>query len=252
MPARPITDNLRSQLPFKCSKPNPADCRLHRRRFLATRTKINKVAALEADRIEHLRDQVRMQMVNADLDANLKPRTDKNGHTTVSVFRAGPVVEAPKRKGEYVSFYEQADALAPAGRHGRMRAVFASPSIGGVNRWVEGVASVGQDPKVHELRVDPDKAYLYSIDAWERASWTLDKTQTEQLMKNYWASGMTMNDWVNRVRAGEILDPEKYELLLPFEDVASVKTVSTERVINWNLSSSEGAKNRVLKALKGR
>ena len=243
---------MRSQLPFKCSKPNPADCRLHRGRFFAARAKLNKAYALEAERIQQLRNQERMKQVNADLDANLKPRTDRSGRTTVSVFRAGPVVETPKRQGEYVSFYEQADEMAPAGRHGRMQAVFASPTVGGVNRWVEGVASVRQDPKVHELRIDPDKTYLYSVEAWERASWTLDASQTPRLMGEYWASGMTMSQWIQRVRAGEVLDPEQYELLLPFEDVLSAKPVSDERVVRWNLAGTDAAKARVLRVLRGR
>lgn len=139
------------------------------------------------------------------------------------VYRSGAPV-APLERGCERASYEAADALRPAGRQGRMDAIFASPTLAGVTRWVRANAmcNIG-DVLVRELTVDPDAVYVYSIAAWEQASWAMAGREDYAA---YWASGMTLTEWL----AGDY-DAAEWELLLGPADLLSVRPVSDKRVV---------------------
>lgn len=141
------------------------------------------------------------------------------------VYRSG-TVEAPAKRGVEADSYIAADGVKPAGRQGRMDGVFASPNLAGVARWVYSKSSIAfcTDPFVRELTVDPDKVYVYSIPAWEKASWNWKPGGYEA----YWATGMTLTEWLANE---ENYDPTDWELLLSPEDVQAVKPVSDKRLL---------------------
>lgn len=151
----------------------------------------------------------------------LSPRT-----RVVSVFRSGEVV-VPQTRGVEAEVYAAADALRPEGRPGRTHSLYASPSLFGVGRWVRGNrwASSERDINVRELRVDPDTTYVYSVKAWERASWSIDEDKRDALYRAFWDSGMTLRQWYER----GIDDGSEWELLIDPADVKAVKRVSGKR-----------------------
>lgn len=140
----------------------------------------------------------------------------------VSIFRSG-VPAAPAERGcERVS-YEAADARRPVGRQGRMDAVFCSPTLPGVTRWVRGNAMCKQgDVLVREIVVDADSVYVYSVRAWEGVG----GFRGESAITDYWATGMTLTDWL-----ATDLDPKDWEVLIGANDIISVRNVSDKRVI---------------------
>lgn len=141
---------------------------------------------------------------------------------TAKVYRSGAPATPAERGCERES-YAAADAVKPAGRQGRMTAIFASPTLLGVTRWVRGNAFVKQgDVLVRELTVDPDRVYVYSVHKWECvSSWSGKWTGAEA----YWESGMTLSEWLKTDH-----DPKEWEVLLGEEDLLAVKNVSDKRV----------------------
>ncbi|MFS0885266.1 hypothetical protein [Aeromicrobium sp. 179-A 4D2 NHS] len=127
--------------------------------------------------------------------------------------------------------YLLADQHKPAGRVGRTEAIFASPTLEGVGRWVRGNAFNTRiaDVKVREITVNADDVWVYSIDAWESAS----HSQVEHAQdrgkagfETYWSSGMTLTDWL----ADGTLDAGEWECLLDPSLVLGVRPVSAKRV----------------------
>jgi hypothetical protein len=116
--------------------------------------------------------------------------------------------------------------VKPAGRQGRTDGIFASPNLEGVARWAYSKSSIGNfaDPFIRELTVDPDKAYVYKISAWEKASWKWTPGSYEA----YWATGITLTEWLQNQ---DSYDPTEWELLLGADDVLSVKPVSDKRLL---------------------
>jgi hypothetical protein len=164
------------------------------------------------------------------------------------VYRSGSVA-APAKRGVEADSYMNADKVKPAGRQGRMDGIFASPNLEGVARWAYSKSSIAfcADPFVRELTVDPDKVYVYSISAWEKASWNWNPGG----YKAYWASGITLTEWLQNQ---ESYDPTDWELLLGADDVQSVKPVSDKRLLKscetsfnlhdelvWSLASARRA-----------
>lgn len=137
---------------------------------------------------------------------------------TVKVYRSGAPV-APLERGCEREIYLAADAVKPAGRQGRMTAIFASPTLAGVTRWVRGNALVkAGDVLVRELTVDPASVYVYSVSAWEAVGF--------RGLEAYWATGLTLEEWF----AGAY-DASEWELLLGEGDLKGVRMVSDKRVV---------------------
>lgn len=163
----------------------------------------------------------------ADMEKNLKLTVDpKTGKKTVSVYRAG-VPNPPTERGIEKDSYLTADSLAPEGRQTRTNAIFASPTMHGVARWVRGVSYLVNDWGVRELRIDPDEVYVYSVHQWERCS-SRDVDDTEA--RKYWETGMTLSAWMDELRKNPELDPREWELLVGESQVKAVKPVGADRV----------------------
>lgn len=139
------------------------------------------------------------------------------------VYRSG-TVEAPITRGVEADSYTIADAVRPAGRQGRMNGIFASPNLDGVARWTRANSGIARcaDPFVREITVDADNVYVYSVIAWEKASWSNGGYEA------YWESGITLTEWLN---TAEDRDPTEWELLLGDDDLQSVRPVSDKRLL---------------------
>lgn len=148
----------------------------------------------------------------------------------VKVYRSG-VVKAPETRGVEAQAYLDADQHCPDGRVGRTQGIFASPTMSGVTRWFRGnyntFASQGVDVQVREIEVDPDEVYVYSVKAWEDASWGR-YAETPKAYQAFWESGMTLREWYDR----GINDGDNWELLLSPQHVQSVKPVGQQRLLN--------------------
>lgn len=139
------------------------------------------------------------------------------------VYRSGPV-QAPVERSCEAAQFAAVDAVRPAGSVSRTDAIFAAPTLTGATRWVRGNALAGaEDVKVRQIAVDSDAVMVYSIDAWDRASTSFAR---EEHYYAYWASGMTLTDWLT---AG--LDPEEWEVLLDADDILGVRPVSAARTV---------------------
>lgn len=139
------------------------------------------------------------------------------------VYRSG-TVEAPTTRGVEADSYTAADAVKPAGRQGRTDGIFAAPNLKGVARWAHANSGIARcaDPFVREITVDPDTVYVYSVKAWEKASWGTGGYEA------YWETGMTLTEWMN---VAEFMDPTNWELLLGADDVISSRPVSDKRLL---------------------
>lgn len=208
-----------NRLGVNCSKKNPALCRLHGKQYTAARNLLQQV-----------REQEKRNALNAiaapDFDSSWKIKKEADGTSTVSVYRSG-VPHPPAQRGVEAQSYLDADKYKPEGRPSRTAAVFASPTLGGVCRWVKGNWDTNiADVKVRELRVDIDKTYVYNIAAWEKASgW-----ETKEYYEDFWDTGITLREYMQKAKQ----DPEKYkptewELMLDESQIRSVKPVGAVR-----------------------
>lgn len=213
----------------KCTKRIPATCRIH-----------GAAARAENAFREELRAQEHLVKVKAeaepDFAASWKIKTEKDGTVTASVYRSG-VPTPPAERGIENTSYTAADAHLPEGRQGRTTGVFAAPTIGGVARWVRGNYYTNlPDVKVRELRVDIDQTYVYSVEAWERAS----SRETDEQYQAYWKTGMTLRVYMEAVRKNPVdFHPREWELLIPAEGIKSVKPVSAARAATTLYSEDE-------------
>lgn len=210
----PKWDAFRNYRPAKCKAKDPRTCPFHGRAAKQKEAFYREILAAEKKKKDA---ELNAQFVE-DLDASLKPKTLKDGTRTVTVYRAGDF-NPPAERGVESPSYLFVDGFAPEGRQGRNTGVFAAPSLGGVARWVDGISSVYQrvDVRVRAVNVNPDTTYIYSVQAWEKASSGFDfgGDRAASNAKAYWDSGMTLMEWESRVRAGENLDPTQWEMLLP-------------------------------------
>ena len=159
---------------------------------------------------------------------------------TMKVYRSG-VVQAPTKRGVESQAYLNVDLVKPAQAVGRTEAIFASPSLAGVARWVRGNGLINNpDIKVRELTVDPSQVRIYSVHAWERVDVVRADAGGAQA---YWDSGMTLEEWLPLG-----LDPREWELLLTPEDINGVRPVSARRVADAEVDDYNRAE--ILKLLK--
>jgi len=255
----------------KCGKKNGEPCRLHspqahaaekekeqfirdglreyRRSQLARKKADCKAEAamfaeLEAQsKIERELEENRKQdFLISDMEDHLNLEIDPlTGEKTVSVFRSG-VVAPPKERGVEKDSYIYCDAYAPEGRQGRNTGIFASPTVNGVAHWVRGVSNVVKDCGVRELRVNPDKVYVYSVHEWERFSGGWNGF-TPEAAKAYWDSGITLTQWHEKMKTDPNFKPEEWELLLNDDSIKDVKKFSSDIVARKAYYSSNGERD---------
>lgn len=216
----------------KCRAKNPATCPFHGRKI----NRLEREALNLQRRLRELDAQNKQKQLHefrvADLDRNLN-MVVKNGITTVSVYRSG-VVEPPKERGVEKEVYQLADAVKPQGQQGRTTGIFAAPSLNAATRWVRGNFFTNvPDVKVRELRVNPDKVYVYYIPFWERASNALDYRDSNgvEAAQRFWDSGIKLTDWINKFRNDPTMEPDEWELILSPDDISQVKPVSSTRAL---------------------
>jgi hypothetical protein len=138
------------------------------------------------------------------------------------VYRSG-IVEAPKERGPEAKIFALSDDERPAGRQGRTDAIFASPSLKGVARWVHASFSQWtQDPFVREITVESDSVYVYSIPAWEKVCWY------NASHDSYWKTGITLTEYLELSSMMDYFNPTEWEILLSPADVLSVSDVTDE------------------------
>lgn len=231
--------DLWSRVRGKCTKKDPSTCRLHGKQ-------IRERIVLERQAVEQVKNNAYKEKAQKDFTASWNVKEEKDGSTTVSVYRSG-VVEAPTERGVEAPSYVICDTFMPEGRQGRTTGIFASPTLGGVGRWVyanSGMTSI-PDFRPREIRVDIDKTWVYSIRSWEVAS----SKETEEAYKGFWDTGITMREYMElSQKEPHNYKAEDWELLIPKDGVRSVKNVSAERVAS--VAYSQYRASDILEVLK--
>jgi hypothetical protein len=217
---------LFSEIRGNCTKKNPAICRIHGKKYREQRDFLAQVRERE-------KELAFKAVTEPDFQASWTLREEKDGTTSVAVYRSG-VPSAPAVRGVENGHYSRADAEKPAGYQGRMNGIFAAPTLGGVCRWVQGNYMTHiPDVKVREMRVDVDSTYVYSINKWEKAS-SHDTTEAYQA---YWKTGISMREYMMKAQANPTAyNPTEWELLIPESSIRSVKTVGASRVAERSYS----------------
>lgn len=153
---------------------------------------------------------------------------------TIKVYRNGSL-----SLGEHSSEVQQAwspyDSAKPAERSGRLESLYASPSLAGVVRWVQGNHLVnGNNPDAdlttHEITVsNPEAVFVYSIASYD--SFHRSYGVKADGVSKYWESGIALSEWEDKAKELN-LDPTEWEVLLPVENIKSSKVVSNTRLLN--------------------
>lgn len=136
------------------------------------------------------------------------------------VYRAGLLTPCTDTAAVHSTVTAAADAARPHPT-ARSGALFASPTLAGVVRWVLGNHMCGYDTRVHELSVDADTTYVYLVRAWERVSEDNPATIT-----GYWETGMTLTDWL-----AADLDAAEWEVIVDPDAVLRTRNVSAARLL---------------------
>lgn len=211
----------------KCSKKNPLTCRLHAGQY----RKFQKAMTAFQTSERNSEEQALIARIQEDIKTNFKLKKLPDGTYEASVYRVGVPNPPSERKVEAES-YTQADKLIPEGRQGRNTAVFATPVLGTVGRWA-GDLNPSVDQQVRELRVNPDEVYVYSVHAWERTHYYGEFTERDaQKIKEYWATGVTLSQWIREANKGHILDPGEWEILVPEKSIRKVSFPTIPKIIS--------------------
>lgn len=141
-----------------------------------------------------------------------------------TVYRSG-VVRAPVKRGSEADIFALADKHRPTNRQGRTKAIFASPSLKGVARWVHDNAETNQDPFVREITVESDTVHVYSVNAWEKVCWE------NASYKSYWKTGVTLTEYLDLSSVLDYFDPTEWEILLNPSDILSVRDVPDDEFL---------------------
>lgn len=162
----------------------------------------------------------------------------------VKVYRAGDLTPPETYFPDLDQFLTKIDRFAPEGRQTRRGAIFASPDMRSHGRWINGVTNKTS----HEITVNPDEVYVYSVEAYENASARDYAPDVEDRMKAFWATGMTLTNWNKWAKENK---PERgsWEIIMPPSSIISAKTVSNKFIIenvddndassvNWALEPS--------------
>lgn len=114
----------------------------------------------------------------------------------VSVLRTGSMTPG-KYTGRSSFDFAFADKERPAGRCPRTGSLFASPDDAGLRRWQNANArafSGAVEDTVHEVTVDPNSTYVYSIAAWDDCAWY------GAPHRHYWNSGILLSRFPEAAR----------------------------------------------------
>ena len=158
------------------------------------------------------------------------------GMNKVKVYRSGPVA-VPAERGVEAEVFMQSDLLKGDKPQGRTTALYATPTLEAVVRWVKGnFMSNNADAKVHELTVDADEVYVYRVSAWERASWStygIGSDKWNALNRAYWESGETLTAHLERYANGyaDWRERDDFEVLISESAVLSYRGVSDKRLL---------------------
>lgn len=151
------------------------------------------------------------------------PPGSVGGMNKQRVYRSGSMTPCPTA-GAANAVTVAADALRPH-TTGRLGSLFAAPTLTGAARWVLGNDMCGYETRVREITIDADTTYVYSVDAWEHTH--QDRPDS---LAAYWATGMTLTDWLARAEAEE-LDGAQWEVLIDPAAVLGVRNVSAKRLL---------------------
>lgn len=141
------------------------------------------------------------------------------------VYRAGHMTPSADC-GPAKAVTEQADAQCPHPTP-RMGALFASPTMPGVVRWVLGNDMCRYETRVREITVDADTTYVYYIHAWESVSWNMRGFEDDKA-DAYWRTGLTLTEWLSKQDMMNF-DASDWEVLIDPAAVLSVRNVSAAR-----------------------
>lgn len=127
---------------------------------------------------------------------------------------------------------EFADARRPVPTP-RLGSLFAAPTMAAAARWVLGNDMCRYNTRVRELVVDADTVMVYRVRAWERVEVGDDASADA-----YWATGMTLTDWLASCdEQGWVAD--EWEVVLKPAEVLSWRNVSAKRLLaqapQWRL-----------------
>lgn len=157
------------------------------------------------------------------------------------IYRTGSMSIPETHFGELNNFLNVFDKNAPEGRQTRRGALFASPDIQSHGRWVQGVAR-DVATENHELIVDPDTVYVYSVDLYEESSYQYDRFGSDsenfhEACKKFWDSGMTLTEWKEWAKTNK---PERgsWEIILPESAVIKKRTMRNKEIIE-NISEED-------------
>ena len=174
------------------------------------------------------------------IDSELSWGEIKPGQKSIHIYRSGtPEALSSHERGVESQSYVNADSVRPDGRTGRLEGFCASPTLGGVARWVNANSGIGRkgikDFSPRKMKVDLDETYIYNIRAWESASSKDQYLQDNEEVSpyhEYWNSGITLREFVKLSQEDpDTYNPTKWEILLKPEDIqGSVQNVSYERV----------------------
>lgn len=148
------------------------------------------------------------------------------------VYRAGLMTPSTDAGGANAS--HAVTAAADAVRMGthlpsRMGSLFAAPTLEGSVRWVRGNHMCRFETRLREITLDADTTYVFSVDAWEHASWSM-RGAPEDRARAYWDTAITLTDWLARAET-EHLDGTEWEVVFPADAVLSVRNVSAARLL---------------------
>lgn len=189
------------------------------------------------------------------IDSSLSWGEIKSEQKSIHIYRSGiPKALSSDERGVESQSYVNADSVRPEGRTGRLEGFCASPTLGGVARWVDANSGIGKsnisDFSPRKMKVDLDKTYIYNISAWESASSKDQYLQEheESPYHEYWDSGITLREFVKLSQEDpDTYNPTKWEILLKPEDIqGSVQNVSYERIAKALYSDYDSERRRMI------
>lgn len=144
------------------------------------------------------------------------------------VYRAGSMTPSPDAGAAYTAT-TAADAVRP-GAHlpPRLGSLFAAPTLAGSIRWVRGNHMCRYETRLREITVDADTTYVFSVSAWEHASWSM-RGNVQERAAAFWNTAITLTDWLARTDA-EDLDGREWEVIFAPSAVLGVRNVSAARL----------------------
>lgn len=144
--------------------------------------------------------------------------------------------------------------MRPEGRTGRLDGFCASPTLGGVARWVDANAGIGRNQVSGftpcKIKVDLDTTYIYEIRSWELASVKerTSRENTDNPYSQYWDTGITLREFVKLSKEDpDTYNPTKWEILLQPEEMQNEpQPVSYERIAKALYSNYDSDRKKIV------